>query len=410
MAEITKEPVIRFKGFSDAWKQYKVDEIATDVRRSIDMKDDEVYQLVTVKRRNEGVVSRGFLKGKDILVKNYFEIRAGDYLISKRQVIHGANGFVPKSLDKSVVSNEYLVIVSNDMISTKFWTLISQRYKMYKMFFLSSYGVDVEKMVFNVDDWKKRSINIPSVAEQNRIVEFFDNLDNLITLHQRKFEKLQNVKKAMLEKMFPKNGSNVPEIRFTGFTDAWEQRKLVDLFQVGGSGGTPNTSKLEYYGGIIPFLGISDISNSNGYIVDTEKHITELGLKNSAGWIVPKESISLAMYASVGKVAILKTDISTSQAFYNMIFDDLTIRDFVYQYLVKTDVENGWNNLISTGTQANLNAEKVKSFEITMSVSKQERYLMGEFFYRIDHLITLHQRKLEKLKNVKKACLEKMFV
>lgn len=162
MTEITKEPVIRFKGFSDALKQYKVDEIATDVERSIDMKDEEVYQLVTVKRRNEGVVSRGFLKGKDILVKNYFEIRAGDYIISKRQVIHGANGFVPESLDKSVVSNEYLVIVSNDLISTKFWTLISQRYKMYKMFFLSSYGVDVEKMVFNVEDWKKRSITIPA--------------------------------------------------------------------------------------------------------------------------------------------------------------------------------------------------------------------------------------------------------
>ena len=149
------------------------------------MRDSEVYQLVTVKRRNEGVVSRCFLKGKDILVKNYFEIRAGDFIISKRQVIHGGNGLVPESLDRSVVSNEYLIIISNNTISSRFWTLISKRHEMYRIFFLSSYGVDVEKMVFNVEDWKKRNVTIPSMPEQNRIVEYFDHLDNLITLHQR---------------------------------------------------------------------------------------------------------------------------------------------------------------------------------------------------------------------------------
>lgn len=149
------------------------------------MEDDKVYQLVTVKRRNEGVVSRGFLKGKDILVKNYFELRSGDYVVSKRQVIHGGNGNVPKSLDKSVVSNEYMVLVSNGDISTEFWTLLSHRREMYKMFFLSSYGVDVEKMVFNVEDWKRRAIAIPSKSEQRQIVDFFSDLDHLITLHQR---------------------------------------------------------------------------------------------------------------------------------------------------------------------------------------------------------------------------------
>jgi len=195
-------PEIRFARFNGEWEHHKVGEVVTVVERPIDMKDDEVYQLVTVKRRNEGVVSRGFLKGKDILVKNYFEIRAGDYIISKRQVIHGANGLVPESLDKSVVSNEYLVIVSNDIISAKFWTLISKRREMYRMFLLSSYGVDVEKMVFNVGDWKKRSFTIPSITEQNRIVELFDHLDHHINLHQRKLEKLRKLKKSMLERLF----------------------------------------------------------------------------------------------------------------------------------------------------------------------------------------------------------------
>ncbi len=195
-------PEIRFTGFTDAWEQRKVGEIVSDAERPIAMRDSEVYQLVTVKRRNEGVISRGFLKGKDILVKNYFEIRAGDFIISKRQVIHGGNGLVPESLDRSVVSNEYLIVISNNAISSRFWTLMSKRHEMYRMFFLSSYGVDVEKMVFNVEDWKKRNVTIPSMPEQNRIVEYFDHIDRLITLHQRKLEKLQNLKKACLEKMF----------------------------------------------------------------------------------------------------------------------------------------------------------------------------------------------------------------
>ncbi|MCM3602464.1 restriction endonuclease subunit S [Robertmurraya korlensis] len=195
-------PEIRFAGFTDAWEQHKVGDVLTEKPRPIKMEDDEEYQLVTVKRRNEGIVSRGYLKGKDILVKNYFEIRSGDYLISKRQVVHGANGIVPENLDKSIVSNEYLVVIGNKNITTEYWALISKRPNMYRQFFLSSYGVDIEKLVFDVEDWKKRTIILPSLPEQERITLFFQRLDHLITLYQRELEKLKNIKKSMLEKMF----------------------------------------------------------------------------------------------------------------------------------------------------------------------------------------------------------------
>ncbi|QGG46302.1 restriction endonuclease subunit S [Heliorestis convoluta] len=195
-------PEIRFAGFTDAWEQKKVGDVLTEKQRPIKMEDDEEYQLITVKRRNEGIVSRGYFKGKDILVKNYFEIRSGDYLISKRQVVHGANGIVPESLDKSIVSNEYLVSIGNKNITTEYWTLISKLPNMYRKFFLSSYGVDIEKLVFDVEDWKKRTIILPSLPEQERITLFFQRLDNLITLQQLELEKLKNFKKSMLEKMF----------------------------------------------------------------------------------------------------------------------------------------------------------------------------------------------------------------
>lgn len=195
-------PEIRFAGFTDIWEEWKVEDVLTEKQRPIKMEDDEEYQLITVKRRNEGVVSRGYFKGKNILVKNYFEIRTGDYLISKRQVIHGANGIVPESLDKSIVSNEYLVSIGNGKITTAYWTLISKLPNMYRQFFLSSYGVDIEKMVFDVEDWKKRTIIIPSLPEQERITLLFQRFDSLIALRQRELEKLKNIKKALLEKMF----------------------------------------------------------------------------------------------------------------------------------------------------------------------------------------------------------------
>ena len=201
--------------------------------------------------------------------------------------------------------------------------------------------------------------------------------------------------------------SLTPQIRFKGFTEAWEQRKLKDLFAYGGSGGTPSSNNRDYYNGNIPFLNISDLKERN--IRFTEKQITTLGLHNSAAWIVPAGSISLAMYASVGKVGIICNDTATSQAFYNMVFQDILVRNFLYTRLEKADFCNEWEPYISTGTQRNLNAEKVRNFKINIP-SKHEMNQIGSIFEVLDSLITLHQRKLDALKKIKSALLEKMFV
>ena len=186
MSEKSLIPQIRFKNFTDPWEQRKLGEIAEEVVRPVTLEDDRIYQLVTVRRRNEGVAPRSRMSGSQILVKNYQEIRSGDFLISKRQIVHGANGFVPDSLDKAIVSNEYLVLTDSRYISTQFWSLLSKTRSMYRIYYLSSFGVDVEKLVFDVNDWKKRGISIPSKPEQECLITFFSRLDSLITLHQRK--------------------------------------------------------------------------------------------------------------------------------------------------------------------------------------------------------------------------------
>lgn len=162
------------------------------------------------------------------------------------------------------------------------------------------------------------------------------------------------------------------------------------MFVKGGSGGTPTATEATYYGGDIPFLGIADIEDR--YIDSTTKSLTEDGLNNSAAWIVPSGAICLAMYASVGKVAISRINLATSQAFYNMLFGDSSLRDFVYTRLTKADESHEWESLISTGTQANLNAVKVKGFDISVP-SNEEVKKIGTFFQHIDHLIALHQRE-----------------
>ena len=195
-------PRLRFPGFTDAWELRKLGDLLTEKKRPVVLHDDEVYELVTVRRRNEGIVSRGLFKGREILVKNYFQVKAGDYVISKRQVIHGANGIVPSNLDNSIVSNEYLVSVSNRLVQAEFLALFSTTRAMYKNFFLSSYGIDIEKLVFNVDDFKKRAVAIPTLPEQTQIGRFFSLLDRRIALHQRKLENLKLLKKSLLQQMF----------------------------------------------------------------------------------------------------------------------------------------------------------------------------------------------------------------
>lgn len=199
------------------------------------------------------------------------------------------------------------------------------------------------------------------------------------------------------------------KLRFKGFNKTFNQKTIEQLIIKGGSGGTPTSTNKDYYNGNLPFLSITDLTNSNGYIYKTDKHITDLGLKNSSAWIVPKEAISLSMYASVGKVAILKTELATSQAFYNMVFSNLITRDYVFQYLKKMDLNDEWSRLVSTGTQSNLNALKVKNLSINIPKDEVEQEKIGGFLSSFDKLIQKQQDKIGSLKELKKGYLQQIF-
>lgn len=264
---------------------------------------------------------------------------------------------------------------------------------------------------YNVGQSILSSVTIwePSHIEQTKISNFLKHIINIIAFRQRELKKLNRFKEAMFKKMLPNEDHPVPEIRFEGFERKWDSVKLKNAFIKGGSGGTPNTDKKSYYNGNIPFLSISDISDSTGVITKTEKTITRKGLDNSTAYIVPKGSVSLAMYASVGKVAKLGIDTATSQAFYNMEFESEDLSDYVYFYLKKMEVENGWRKLISTGTQSNLNAEKVKNLNVFMP-KLEEMKKINSFFRSLEKKLNLETKRINKLKQFKQAMLHKMFI
>ena len=384
-----KSPQLRFEGFTDDWELRKLGEVYNFQYGQFNNNPDNGGQY-PIYGANGIIGGYDEYNSENAIVIGHMGAYAGHVLWAEGKHFVTYNGTMGIA-DKSILNSNfgYYLVVSVNV--PKLTAGSGQPFVSYS-------------------DLNGIKILIPTIEEQQKIGSFFKQLDNTIALHQRKLDLLKEQKKGYLQKMFPKNGAKVPELRFAGFADDWEERKLSDLFIKGGSGGTPKSTNKAFYDGDIPFLGISDITKSNGFINNTEKHISSDGLNSSAAWIVSKGAISLAMYASVGKLAILNIDAATSQAFYNMIFDDYDLRDLVYQRLNKANELSEWNKLISTGTQSNLNADKVKNFQMYLPKNHDEIKLISTFFKQIDNTVALHQRKLDLLKEQKKGFLQKMFV
>ncbi|WP_458103321.1 restriction endonuclease subunit S [Enterococcus faecalis] len=359
--------------------------------------DIPFYKIGTFSATADAFISRELF---ETYKKKYPYPKIGDLLISASGSIGRVVEY--KGNDEYFQDSNIVWLKHDDRINNLF---LKQFYSIVKWHGLEGSTI---KRLYN-KNILETTIHLPVFDEQEKIGTLFKQLDDIITLHQRKLEQLKELKKAYLQLMFPKKDETLPRVRFADFEGEWEQCKLKNLFLKGGSGGTPTSSNSDYYNGDIPFLSISDITKSNGYIYTTEKCISLEGLKNSSAWIVPKESISLAMYASVGKVAILKLDIATSQAFYNMIFEDINTRNYIYHYLIKKEVFNEWITLISTGTQANLNADKVKNTFVLIP-SNNEQKKIAELLRCIEVSIDIQQKKIHILKSLKKSYLQNMFI
>ncbi|MDQ8751084.1 restriction endonuclease subunit S [Elizabethkingia miricola] len=210
-----------------------------------------------------------------------------------------------------------------------------------------------------------------------------------------------SLSKGLSEKLFSQ------KIRFKEFKDGWTLKSLGEICEKTKSGGTPKSTIKEYYDGNIPFLSISDMTIQGKYLFSTERNISEEGLKNSASWIVPINSIIYSMYASVGFVSINKIELATSQAVLNLIPKTEINREYLYYYLVY--FQKYVDKYITTGTQGNLNAETVKRFEIYLPTSKEQNTIV-QFLSSIDTKIETEKNILDKYHSQKQYLLQNLFI
>lgn len=410
MAERTtgKVPRIRFKAYTEPWMDEKIGDVLVEKRRPILLEDDQHYELITVKRRNEGVVSRGHLLGRDILVKNYSQLKAGDFVISKRQVVHGATGIVPPALDRAIVSNEYLTAVDGKRLLTEFLTIVACLPAMRRNFFLSSYGVDIEKLFFDAIDWMKRGITLPGVQEQRRIAQFFQSIDQLIALHQRQHDKLFTLKKSWLQKMFPQPGTLIPEIRFKGFSEAWEERSLGEMASFFKGKGL-SKSEIDpaakepciHYGQL--FTEYSEVIST---VISRAKGGDNLFRSIANDVLMPTSDVTprgLAKASAINESGvIIGGDIMVIRADKKLL-----LGSFLSRFI--RHMEAQILQMVSGSTVFHLYSSSMERFRIKYpSMSEQQK--ICSHFLALDKVILKHAAQLKKLQEIKFACLNKMIV
>lgn len=191
-----------FVGTGD-WVERKLGDVLIEVPRPIEMEDEQLYSLVIVKRRYEGIISRGDLLGKEIKVKTQFVIKENDFLISKRQIVHNACAIVKKEFESSIVSNEYSVLRAREEISIDFLEYFVKQPSVSKSFMDCSVGIVIEKMLFKLNRWFKEEFLFPSFAEQQKIASCLSTVDVLIQEQTARVEVLKSHKKGLLQGLFP---------------------------------------------------------------------------------------------------------------------------------------------------------------------------------------------------------------
>ncbi len=251
----TKEGIIP----SD-WTIKKMKQWISLEERPVTLQDDEDYELVTVRRAYGGVDSRGIYKGKDVLVKTYFSVAKDDFIISKRQIAHGACGLVTEKLHGAVVSNEYNVFKANEGTNIHFFNLMMQLPHYKRLFYLMSDGVHIEKLLFKTGDWMKRSLAMPPLAEQKKIAEILSAQDKLIALKEKLIEEKKRQKKYLMQQLL------TGKKRLPGFSGEWKKMKIGDICLLNPSLG----AQIDENESIV-FLGMSDVSEEGNIIIQNIK-------------------------------------------------------------------------------------------------------------------------------------------
>ena len=411
MQDNEKKPALRFKGFTDPWEQRKLGEIAKEVVRN-DPASDAPIMMITA--------GNGFIEQSDRYafnnagesLKKYILLECGELAYN-----HGASKLRPygscfalTTVEKARIPFVYHCF-SVEKSNPEFLSIeLNGANVENQLRKIVSSGARMDGLLnIAYSEYTEVTVQLPKKEEQDWIAKFFKQLDTLITLHQRKYEKLVNIKKSMLDKMFPKNGASVPEIRFKGFTDLWEQRKLEEYLEVSGQ---------KNFEGIYTKEDVLSVSGDFGIVNQIEfqgrsfagASVANYGVVETGDIVYTKSPLKSNPYgiikANKGKNGI----VSTLYAVYKP--KQSANPEFVQNYFEQdARMNNYMHPLVNKGAKNDMkvSAENALKGQIVFPDIKEQRTI-SEFFRNLDTLITLHQRKLKKLVQIRKAFAERCFL
>ena len=401
------KPKIRFKGFEGEWKEKALGDVVDEFKYGINaaaVSYDGENKYLRITDIDEG--SRAFIKDDlaspdaDLSSCNEYIMQDGDIVIARTGASVGKS-YIYRPIDGKVYFAGFLIRARvNKKVDREFvfQNTLTDGFKKYIRFVSQRSG----QPGVNAEELKSYLMNLPaSLPEQRALASYFTSLDAQIAASTSRLSSLKQIKAASLLNMFPQKGETVPRVRFKGFQGEWVRQRLGDI-SASFSGGTPAVSVSDYYGGNIPFIRSGEIHENR-----TQLYITQAGLNNSSAKIVEKGTILYALYgATSGDVGISKLRGAINQAILAIEptkdIDNFFLAGFLQSY------KNRIINELLQGGQGNLSGSLVKKFLLAIP-SLPEQRAIASYFTALDAQITLHRERLEKLKQIKAACLEKMF-
>jgi len=383
--------------FTDDWEEFELRELLRLVERPVKLIDEENYNLITVKRNFGGIESRGKLTGKEILVKTQFEIRENDFVISKRQIAHGACAIVPKSFDGAIVSNEYDVFNCANKLLPLFFTYYVQLPFMRRYFYIASHGVHIEKLRFKTDDWLQYRIRIPSIEEQQRIVTILSTWERVIHLNEKLIQQKKQQRKWFRQVLL--NGQK----RFPGFKDKWQKVRIGDVATINDESLSENTPP------DLQFRYIELSSVDRGHIFWPNQAIKFINLPSRARRLFKKGDILMSTvrpylmgFAYIDQDyerCVCSTGFAVIRAAKNIC------SQYVYYILFSDDVSHQMNKcLIGTNYPA-LNNIDVLNLQFKIP-SLAEQKIIAQILSMADYEIDLLERQIIELTKQKMALMQ----
>ena len=407
MGKNDRTPEVRFAGFTDPWEQRKVGELFIERNQQAPMSDE--YPLMAF-IANEGVAPKGERYDRSALVtdtenKLYKKTEFGDFIYSSNNLETGSIGL--NKYGKACISPVYSIFAPTNLADSDFLGRRLVRKDFINEMVKWRQGVIYGQWKIHESDFIKIEISVPTVEEQRKIGKLLDSIDNLITLHQRKYDKLLNVKKSMLEKMFPRDGSKFPEIRFARFTDPWEQRKLGEIVRFSKGAGYSKSDLRESGTPIILYGRLYTNYETVISDVDTFAKAKSGSVYSRGGEVVVPASGETAEDISIASV------VEKSGILLGGDLNIITPPDDLDPAFLAISISNGKPHEDMAKMAQGKSVVHLHSTDLEKIVLVYPKYpeqvIISAYFKAIDDLITLHQRKLEKLKNIKRSMLEKMF-